>query len=96
MVETDIANCFEVIPHDGLMQAVEERIVDRKLLNLVRGMLRAGVMDKARSGARYGHPTGRRDLAAAGQRLPAPARPAMADGGRGCYFATPTTVCHER
>src|SRR4051812_3005848 len=27
------------------MQAVEERIVDRKLLGLVRGMLRAGVME---------------------------------------------------
>jgi group II intron reverse transcriptase/maturase len=45
VVETDIANCFEAIPHDGLMQAVEERIVDRKLLMLVRGMLRAGVME---------------------------------------------------
>jgi group II intron reverse transcriptase/maturase len=46
VVETDIANCFEAIPHDGLMQAVEERIVDRKLLNLVRVMLRAGVMER--------------------------------------------------
>ena len=45
VVETDIANCFEAIPHDGLMAAIEERIVDRKLLNLVRGMLRAGVME---------------------------------------------------
>jgi len=45
VVETDIASCFEAIPHDGLMQAVEERIVDRKLLGLVRGMLRAGVME---------------------------------------------------
>ena len=45
VVETDIASCFEAIPHDGLMQAVEERIVDCKLLGLVRGMLRAGVME---------------------------------------------------
>jgi len=45
VVETDIADCFEAIPHDGLMAAIEERIVDRKLLNLVRGMLRAGVME---------------------------------------------------
>jgi len=45
VVETDIANCFEAIPHDGLMAAIEERIVDRKLLTLVRGMLRAGVME---------------------------------------------------
>ena len=45
VVETDIANCFEAIPHDGLMAAIEERVVDRKLLALVRGMLRAGVME---------------------------------------------------
>ncbi|MGZ5214341.1 MAG: reverse transcriptase domain-containing protein, partial [Actinomycetota bacterium] len=45
VVETDIANCFEAIPHDGLMAAIEERIVDRKLLGLMRVMLRAGVME---------------------------------------------------
>jgi hypothetical protein len=44
-VETDIASCFEAIPHDGLMCGVEERIGDQKALNLVRGMLRAGVME---------------------------------------------------
>ena len=27
VVETDIANCFEAIPHAGLMQAIEERVV---------------------------------------------------------------------
>lgn len=32
VVETDIADCFEAIPHERLMQAVEERIVDRHLL----------------------------------------------------------------
>lgn len=45
LVETDIASCFEAIRHDGLMRAVEERIVDRQLLKLLRAMLRAGVMD---------------------------------------------------
>src|SRR5205814_824062 len=30
VVETDIANCFEAIPHDRLMQAIEKRIVDRQ------------------------------------------------------------------
>lgn len=44
VVETDIANCYEAIPHDRLMQAIEERVVDGKVLTLVRGMLRAGVM----------------------------------------------------
>src|SRR5262249_56851651 len=44
VVETDIANCFSAIPHDKLMQAVEERISDQAVLKLLRAMLRAGVM----------------------------------------------------
>jgi RNA-directed DNA polymerase len=46
VVETDIADCFEAIPHERLMQAIEERIVDRQLLKLLRALLRAGVMDE--------------------------------------------------
>ncbi|MGH7511105.1 MAG: group II intron reverse transcriptase/maturase [Gemmatimonadales bacterium] len=45
VVETDIASCFEAIPHDRLVEAVEERICDRKVLKLLRAMLRAGVME---------------------------------------------------
>jgi RNA-directed DNA polymerase len=48
VVETDIANCFSAIPHDKLMQAVEERISDQGVLKLVRAMLRAGVMEDGR------------------------------------------------
>jgi RNA-directed DNA polymerase len=44
VLESDIANCFEAIPHDRLMSAVEERVVDRHVLKLLRAMLRAGVM----------------------------------------------------
>jgi len=44
VLETDIANCFEAIPHSGLMSAIEERVSDRQLLKLLRAMLRAGVM----------------------------------------------------
>ena len=44
VVETDIASCFEAIPHDRLMAAIEERIVDRQVLKLLRALLRAGVM----------------------------------------------------
>jgi RNA-directed DNA polymerase len=54
VAESDIANCFEAIPHSKLMSAIEERIVDRRILKLLRAMLRAGVMqDQAitRSGA---------------------------------------------
>ena len=45
VVETDIASCFESIPHDRLMQAIEERVCDRAVLALIRVMLRAGVME---------------------------------------------------
>jgi group II intron reverse transcriptase/maturase len=59
VVETDIANCFEAIPHSGLMQAVEERVWDRAILRLLRGMLRAGVMqDGSRRRSVAGTPQG--------------------------------------
>src|SRR5829696_4887367 len=43
-LETDVASCFEAIPHSELMSAIEERISDRHVLKLLRAMLRAGVM----------------------------------------------------
>ncbi|KAA0274634.1 MAG: group II intron reverse transcriptase/maturase [Acidobacteria bacterium] len=46
VVEADIASCFEEIPHERLMAAIEERVCDRKLLKLLRAMLRAGVMEQ--------------------------------------------------
>ena len=46
VVETDIANCFSAIPHEKLVQAVEERICDQSLLKLLRGILRAGAMEE--------------------------------------------------
>jgi RNA-directed DNA polymerase len=45
VVETDIANCFSAIPHEKLMQAVQERVSDQAVLKLLRAMLRAGVME---------------------------------------------------
>ena len=48
VVETDIADCFGAIPHDKLMQAVEERVCDQGVLQLLRVMLRAGVMQEGR------------------------------------------------
>jgi group II intron reverse transcriptase/maturase len=59
IVESDVANCFEAIPHSGLMAAVEERISDRHLLKLLRAMLRAGVMaDGAVTRSNTGTPQG--------------------------------------
>jgi RNA-directed DNA polymerase len=45
VAESDVANCFEAIPHSMLMSAIKERIVDRRVLKLLRAMLRAGVME---------------------------------------------------
>lgn len=45
VVETDVADCFSAIPHDRLMQAVQERVCDQSVLKLLRAMLRAGVME---------------------------------------------------
>ena len=45
VAETDIASCFSAIPHQKLMQAVEERVCDQPVLKLLRAMLRAGVME---------------------------------------------------
>ena len=94
VVETDIANCFEAIPHDGLMAAIEERIVDRQLLKLLRAMLRAGVMeDGAVTAQRDRHSAGRGDLAAA---VPTSTCTGSTGSGRragtGCWSATPT-IC---
>lgn len=44
VLESDIVDCFEAIPHSGSMSAIEERVSDRNLLKLLRAMLRAGVM----------------------------------------------------
>jgi group II intron reverse transcriptase/maturase len=59
VVETDIASCFEAIPHDRLLATVEHRIVDQPLLKLLRAMLRAGVMeDGTRHRSAAGTPQG--------------------------------------
>jgi len=59
IVESDVANCFEAIPHSQLMSAIEERIVDRNVLKLLRAMLRAGVMeDRAVTRTGAGTPQG--------------------------------------
>ncbi len=59
VVETDIANCFEAIPHDRLMPAVEERIVDRQLLEApARVVARRGDGGRHGQARRHGTPQG--------------------------------------
>lgn len=48
VVEADIVGCFDNIRHDLLMNLVQRRINDQRLLKLIRSWLRAGVMDGGR------------------------------------------------
>ena len=48
VIETDIKDCFGMIPHKELLDAVARRIVDRRVLRLIKRMLKAGVMEEGR------------------------------------------------
>lgn len=45
VVEIDIRKFFDNIPHDKLMKRVRERIADGRVLRLIEGFLKQGVMD---------------------------------------------------
>jgi RNA-directed DNA polymerase len=45
VAETDVASCFESIPHDRLILAIKERVCDRQVLKLLGALLRAGVLE---------------------------------------------------
>lgn len=45
VVDLDIVSFFDEIPHEGLMEKVQERITDGKVLTLIRGWLTAGIME---------------------------------------------------
>lgn len=44
--EGDIAGCFDEIDHTALMERVRYRIGDRRVLNLVRAFLKAGILSE--------------------------------------------------
>lgn len=46
VIEGDIKACFDTVDHQRLMALVGQRVADRKVMRLVRGFLRAGVIEQ--------------------------------------------------
>ena len=45
-IEGDIVGCFDNIPHGKLMKAIERRVADEKVLQLIRAFLAAGYLEQ--------------------------------------------------
>jgi RNA-directed DNA polymerase len=46
VIEADLENCFGTIPHKELMDMIAKRIVDGKVLHLIKLILKAGAMEQ--------------------------------------------------
>ena len=60
VLDADLKSYFDTIPHERLMEGVGEKVADGKVLNLIEGMLQAGVMDTVEGwqATRQGSPQG--------------------------------------
>jgi len=45
VIDADLKSYFETIPHQRLMRLIAEKICDKNILKLIRGWLKAGVLD---------------------------------------------------
>ncbi len=45
VVDADMRKCFDTIPHGPLIKRVEERISDRRMLELIKAFLKQGIME---------------------------------------------------
>lgn len=46
VVDVDLKSYFDTIPHDRLMRLVQRRVRDPRILRLIRGWLKAGILEK--------------------------------------------------
>ena len=70
MVDADLKSYFDTIPHERLMERVEERISDGRVLELIEAFLQQDIiagMEAMDAGG--GHAARRGDQPAAGQHL---------------------------
>jgi RNA-directed DNA polymerase len=59
IVDVDIKGYFDNIPHDALMRLVKERVADGKVLGLIEGFLKQGVLENGKEiEAEKGSPQG--------------------------------------
>lgn len=45
IIEGDIRKCFDRIHHENLIKLIRQRITDNRIINLIKGFLKAGIMD---------------------------------------------------
>lgn len=59
VVDMDLSKCFDTLDHDLIIEGVREKVVDGSVLQLIRQMLEAGIMDKGKYQAtKVGSPQG--------------------------------------